>query len=203
VDGAVQEIAVGAGIATRDAAHLGRLLDGRLERLEPGFGFDRIALCAEVTEPLGAVQASIERRAAEEALAQLIDRLSQRLRVWRLAPRLSHWPEREVAVAPAFEVVTVPEGWPARPRPVRLLHRPVEVQAMALLPDAPPSLLRIGRTAQRVIHAEGPERLACEWWREERPARDYYRLEMASGARLWVCRIGFGAEARWFVHGYL
>jgi protein ImuB len=35
------------------------------------------------------------------------------------------------------------------------------------------------------------------------PARDYYRLEMASGARLWVCRIGFGAEARWFVHGYL
>lgn len=76
---------------------------------------------------------------------------------------------------------------------------------MALLPDAPPSLLRIGQASHRVRAAEGPERLEPEWWRDPpgRKARDYYRVELASGARLWVCRVGFGAEARWFIHGYL
>jgi protein ImuB len=203
VDGAVQELAVGAGMATRDAAHLLRLFAHRLERLEPGFGFEHLALAAETTERLGGVQAVSFGEARQEVLSQLLDRLSQRLSVWRLAPRLSHWPEREVAPVSAFEAVAVPEGWPARPRPVRLLHRPLEAQAMALLPDAPPSLLRLGRQAHRVLHAEGPERLEGEWWREDRHGRDYYRLELATGARLWVCRIGFGAEARWFVHGYL
>ena len=75
---------------------------------------------------------------------------------------------------------------------------------MALLPDAPPSLLRIGKLGHRVRAAEGPERLEPEWWREgDAPARDYYRVELASGVRLWVCRLGFGAEARWFLHGRL
>ena len=77
---------------------------------------------------------------------------------------------------------------------------------MALLPDAPPSLLRIGRVGHRVTRAEGPERFEPEWWRDrpERRLRDYYRVELASGARLWVCRVGFalpGEEARWFLHG--
>jgi protein ImuB len=76
---------------------------------------------------------------------------------------------------------------------------------VALLPDAPPSLLRIGRLGHRVHAAEGPERLEPEWWRdrEGRLGRDYYRVELASGARLWICRSGFGAAARWFLHGRL
>jgi protein ImuB len=32
--------------------------------------------------------------------------------------------------------------------------------------------------------------------------RDYYRVELSSGARLWVCRAGEpGAEAPWWLHG--
>jgi protein ImuB len=207
VDGAVQEVAVGTGLASRDPAHLGRLFAERLERLAPGFGFDRLALGAEVTEEMAGEQAGFMGAAAgllrREELGRLFDRLSQRVEVWRLAPAASHWPEREVTrVAPTARV-EVPPIWPRAPRPVRLLRRPLEVGAMALLPDAPPSLLRIGRQAHRVRAAEGPERLAPEWWRErpDRPGRDYYRVELASGARLWVCRSGFGAGARWFVHG--
>jgi protein ImuB len=88
---------------------------------------------------------------------------------------------------------------------LRLLRRPLEVGAVALLPDAPPSLLRIGRLGHRVHAAEGPERLEPEWWRdrEGRLGRDYYRVELASGARLWICRSGFGTAARWFLHGRL
>jgi protein ImuB len=204
VDGAVQEVAVGTGLASRDPAHLGRLFEQKLERLEPGFGFDRLALGAEATEAMTGLQGGFVKGAQEkEDLARLFDRLAQRVQVWRLAPAESHWPEREVTRIPPTATVLVPEGWPRAVRPVRLLRRPLEVGAMALLPDAPPSLLRIGKVGHRVRAAEGPERIEPEWWRArpDRPGRDYYRVELASGVRLWVCRSGFGAEARWFVQG--
>jgi protein ImuB len=206
VDGGVQEIGIGLHLASRDPAHMARLFAQRLEGLEPGFGFDRIQLGAEVTEEMAGVQAGFMGGALQqEELAQLLDRLAQRVEVWRLAPAASHWPEREVARVPATSVVQAPPGWPRAPRPLLLLRRPLEVGAMALLPDAPPSLLRIGRIGHRVRQAEGPERLDAEWWRDppDRPGRDYYRLELASGVRLWVCRSGFGEAARWFIHGRL
>ena len=211
VDGTVQEIAVGTGLASRDPAHLGRLFAQRLERLEPDCGYDRLALEAWQVEALAGAQSGLglgAREARREALAELLDRLSQRVRVWRPAPRASHWPEREVARVSAFESVTVPQGWAARPRPVRLLRRPLRVTAMAEVPDGPPRLVRLGRVSHRVLRAEGPERVEPEWWRDppERPMRDYYRVELATGARLWLCRVGFdapGAEARWYLHGYL
>jgi protein ImuB len=204
VDGAVQEVAIGTGLAARDPAHLGRLLAQKLERLEPGFGFERLALAAEVTEEMAGIQAGFVGGAARgEELARLFDRLAQRVQLWRLAPAESHWPEREAVRVPATTSLVIPPGWPRAPRPLRLLRRPLEVGAMALLPDAPPSLLRIGKLGHRVRAAEGPERLEPEWWRDDpgRPGRDYYRVELASGARLWVCRSGFGAAARWFIHG--
>jgi protein ImuB len=204
VDGAVLEVTVGVGLASRDPAHLGRLFAERLERLEPGFGLDRFALAAEVTEEMAGAQGGFVRGVLErEELARLFDRLAQRVQVWRLAPAASNWPEREVVRVAATATVVIPEGWPRAPRPLRLLRRPLEVGAMALLPDMPPSLLRIGTESHRVRQAEGPERLEPEWWRDPpgRPARDYYRVELASGTRLWVCRLGFGAEARWFLQG--
>ncbi|WP_245217024.1 Y-family DNA polymerase [Neoroseomonas nitratireducens] len=211
VDGEVQEIAIGTGLPARDPAHLARLFHGKLEILAPDCGFERLALAALATDPMGSAQDSLTqsgRTARREDLAQLLDRLSQRLSVWRLAPRASHWPERAVQRVGAFEAVSVPEGWAARHRPVRLLHRPLYISAVALLPDAPPSLLRIGRQAHRVVRAEGPERVEPEWWRDRtgRKLRDYYRVELASGARLWVCRGGLaepGEEPRWVLHGHL
>ncbi|CAH0229419.1 DNA polymerase Y family protein [Roseomonas sp. CECT 9278] len=210
VDGAVQEVAIGTGLATRDPQHLARLFHGKLEGLEPECGYDRITLEAPVADPMAGVQNGLGttgRSARREELAQLLDRLSQRLPVWRLAPRASHWPERAVRRVGAFDEMEDFDGWSARPRPLRLLRRPPFIGAMALLPDAPPSLLRIGREAHRVVRAEGPERFEPEWWRDraDRKLRDYYRVELASGARLWVCRIGLvepGGEARWALHGH-
>jgi protein ImuB len=206
VDGGVQEIGIGLHLASRDPAHMDRLFAQRLEELEPGFGFDRFQLGAEVTEEMVGTQAGFMGGALQqEELAQLLDRLAQRVEVWRLAPTASHWPEREVARVSATSVVQAPPGWPRARRPLLLLRRPLEVGAMALLPDAPPSMLRIGRIGHRIRHAEGPERLEAEWWRDppDRPGRDYYRVELASGVRLWVCRSGVGEAARWFVHGRL
>jgi protein ImuB len=90
---------------------------------------------------------------------------------------------------------------------VRLLRRPIPVQVMAVLPDDPPFQLRFGRQGHRVLHAEGPERFEPEWWRDrpDRLFRDYYRVELSSGARLWVCRAGFTRDdkaAPWYIHGH-
>jgi protein ImuB len=58
-----------------------------------------------------------------------------------------------------------------------------------------------------VTSAQGPERIADEWWRSEADGltRDYYCLENASGQRFWLYREGlYGRETGdpcWFVHG--
>jgi protein ImuB len=61
----------------------------------------------------------------------------------------------------------------------------------------------------RVARADGPERLAPEWWRdpapEDRATRDYYRVEDEAGRRFWLYRLGLygsGAEPRWYLHGF-
>jgi len=221
VDSAVQSVAIGTGLPAREPRHFARLFRDRLETLEPGFGFDRLALEAPLAEAMAGTQGSlpqgssdgrdgIDAAARQQALAQLLDRLGQRLPVWRPAPRLSHWPERAIARASAFASIETPPGWPGpAPRPVRLLRRPIALEAIALLPDAPPSLLRAGRTSWRVRRAEGPERIEPEWWRDPRPdrlPRDYYRVELTTGTRLWVCRSGLpGADTapRWWLHGRL
>lgn len=209
VDGDVQEVAIGTGLASRDPRHLARLFHGKLERLAPECGFDRITLETPHADPLTGLQEDLgtaERSTRREELAQLLDRLSQRLPVWRLAPRPSHWPERAMARVDAFATVEVPPGWAPRPRPVRLLRRPVFLEVMAEVPDGPPFRLRLGRLWHRVLSAEGPERIEPEWWRDrpDRLSRDYYRIALDSGARLWVCRTGpMGPEARWVLHGHL
>jgi protein ImuB len=59
------------------------------------------------------------------------------------------------------------------------------------------------------MRADGPERIADEWWRpgassEVDAIRDYYRVEDEEGRRFWLFRAGLHGgdrEPRWFVHG--
>jgi len=215
VDGAVQEIVVGTGMPSREPAHLGRLFAEKLGWLEPGLGFERMASEAWATDPmpagrqqgfgLGGTEARDAAREAE-ALGQLLDRLGQRgLRVRRVAPVASHWPERMVrALDPHASVPPMPPGWAARwpAMPVLLLRRPEPLEAVLMpLPDGLPLRLRWRGEVHRVLHAEGPRRLEPEWWRDRSDLlrRDYHRVELSSGVRLWVYRAG----ERWLLHGHL
>ncbi|GJE35270.1 DNA polymerase IV [Methylobacterium oxalidis] len=114
-----------------------------------------------------------------------------------------------------FEPVTrVSLHWPGpdqglRPRPLVLFERSEATEVVALAPEGPPERFRWRRRLHRVAHAEGPERVAPEWWRgpgKSGPAktRDYYVVECESGRRLWLYRDGAhatGEPAGWFVHG--
>ena len=57
--------------------------------------------------------------------------------------------------------------------------------------------------------ADGPERVAGEWWLrdgERRAVRDYWAVEDEEGRRFWLYRRGDGADPAtgdlgWFLHG--
>ncbi len=93
-------------------------------------------------------------------------------------------------------------------RPLRLFERPEPVDAIAEVPDGPPVRFRWRRVTHEVVHAEGPERIAMEWWRDDAGrslTRDYFRVEDRAGHRFWLYREGlFGSETdrpQWYMHG--
>ncbi|MFM9841826.1 MAG: Y-family DNA polymerase [Dongiaceae bacterium] len=228
VDGSLQRLAIGTSRPSRDAAALQRLFAQQIEKIDPGFGIEAMALAAAMAEPLTALQmvlkkasqpvrhvperlstiSSICTKEDTAALAPLIDTLANRLgfaNVRRLVPRESHIPERAVAaVAPFAE--GQPSTWPLLPpRPLRLFPRPHPVEAMALLPDHPPVMFRWQSRLHRIRRAEGTERLEPEWWRpedESRRWRDYFRVEGEDGRRFWLFREGLPPDGgRWYLHG--
>jgi protein ImuB len=75
------------------------------------------------------------------------------------------------------------------------------------VPDGPPIRFRWRRVLHAVIRADGPERIAPEWWRtpEGTATRDYYRVEDENGRRFWLYRDGLydreTGTPRWFLHG--
>jgi protein ImuB len=219
VDGEATIIDIGLTRPTRDPQHVARLLDLKLERVtsdvEAGFGFETLNLAVATAEPMQDWQAELipdaEGMAGSEQSAALIDRLRQRLgphSVRRMEPVESHLPERAEKSA---SVIGDAPAWPApdaaRPHPLVLLPKaePVEDVA-ALVPEGPPRRFRWRGALHHVAQAQGPERIAGEWWRDGRqPTRDYYLVEDETGHRFWIYRAGlYGREtdqAQWFMHG--
>ena len=92
------------------------------------------------------------------------------------------------------------------PRPLLMLPRPEAAEVVALIPEGPPRQFRWRGVLHQVAEAQGPERIAPEWWRRTGEAtRDYYVVEDADGRRFWLYRAGlYGRDEgipRWFVHG--
>lgn len=213
LDGGRRVVAIGTARPNRDPAHLQDLLAPHLDKLDLGLGVETVALAAPVTEPLSASQVALMGdNDSSSDLATLVDRLAGRLGlagVIRLAPRDSHRPERSVATVPALAPHTRTPWRADIVRPPRLFPRPEPVEAMAMVPDAPPLRFHWRGRPHRVTRTEGPERIAAEWWRESRAPdsnnwRDYYRVEDQAGARFWLYRhgpYGPGGQAKWYLHG--
>jgi protein ImuB len=216
VDRTRQAICIGTARASRRPDHLARLLDEQLERIDPGLGIEAMRLVAPLTEPLAFEQPRaglIGDASAGADVSVLVDRLVNRLggrKVYRAAPVESDVPERSVRRVGPLSPPTK-AGWPpALPRPARLLKPPQPVEALAMLPDNPPAQFIWRRKRHRVRHADGPERIAGEWWatdRERSAVRDYWQVEDEDGRRFWLFRSGDAVDPatgdlRWFVHGF-
>jgi protein ImuB len=237
VDGRVERIRLGTARPSRDPRHLAALFKERLDTVDPGLGVEDMILAAFAVEPLPAEQIDMAGHSGDHEAggsAPLIDRLGNRLglaAVSRFEARESHIPERASVRVPAASPsppslrsgpspALRERGDPARwagwvrvslkpPRPIRLFDPPEPIEAFWLLPDDPPFRFTWRRRGHRVMRADGPERIADEWWRPEGSAaidaiRDYYRVEDEEGRRFWLFRAGFHCgdrEPRWFVHG--
>ena len=150
-----------------------------LGELDPGFGVELMILAAPEIEVWTGTQDTLPESGilatslAEDGTIDLADRLALRLgeeNVVRLLPRDSHLPER-VQTAAGVSVKPAPAGAWRRvadlkgARPTRLLQRPEPIEVTAFVPDDPPMTFQWRRHAHRIVRAEGPERLADEWWR--------------------------------------
>ena len=249
VDGETLPITIGTSQPVRDAGHLWRLFKEHFGAIDAGFGIDVMVLGARATETLAVEQADLAnsvgkgRRLAagqiasdegvEARMSPLVDQLANRLgaaNVVRLASHESYLPERAVYAVPVLKAGrdarqrawgSGPAWFVNRPRPVSLFHPPQPLEAMAPVPDDPPVLFRWRRVVHRVAYADGPERIAPEWWEEafgvRKPplagmpesalTRDYYRVEDVDGGRFWLYRNGLyrpdqsGETPRWYLHG--
>ena len=214
VDYRVERVTIGTSRPNRDAGHLMRLFAPQIETIAPDLGIEAMQIKALATEALIPDQLDFQGAGPGDPAAPLIDRLANRLgagNVLRLVPFASHVPERAMRAMPALVAPQALGTWPAgRPRPIRLLAWPDPVEVMAPVPDDPPLSFRWRRVVHRVRHAEGPERIAAEWWRDpdaagEDETRDYYRVEDESGRRFWLYRRGLyraDTPPRWFLHGF-
>jgi protein ImuB len=221
VDGAVRRLSVATSKPQRDTRALCRLFKERFssltDELDPGFGYDVIRLSVTTAEKAHVAQKDIVSNATgSDDIAHLIDRLGVRFglrRVMRFALQETHIPEFAVINVPAREFAEAPAMAPEQDvdgpaRPLRLFEKPEEIEAIAEVPDGPPARFRWRRVSHEIAHAEGPERIAMEWWRDDKGrslTRDYFRVEDSGGHRFWLYREGlFGSETtqpRWFVHG--
>jgi protein ImuB len=224
---------VDTGQAVTQAEVIDRLFRERLDALsdplDPGFGFDLVRLSASRTEIVVQQQHDLDAHVHDnDELAALIDRIAARIgshRVVAYLPQDTHIPERAELPVPAQQNLAAASqaAWQPREdepplRPLRLFERPEEIQVIAQVPDGPPARFVWRRASHAVVRAEGPERIAMEWWRSDGQAqgrgltRDYFRVEDEAGLRFWVYRDGLydrehdaktgqPVQPSWFMHG--
>lgn len=222
VDGKVSFLNVHSAKPLRHANQIARLFFERLTKLHDdldlGFGFDLIRLEVLRSDTFDNQQTDlVDGKQHQGQYDDLVNRLSARLgsnRVQHFSYTKTHIPEREFAYAnnvhstsaanydlefkPVHQLIT---------RPAILFDRPEPIETIAQIPDGPPMLFRWRKVFYDVAKSEGPERIACEWWRDGRGAktRDYFRVEDRQGYRFWLFRHGlYERETNhpdWYMHG--
>lgn len=103
------------------------------------------------------------------------------------------WPKAQPRLRPPSR----PRTWRMEgPRPLLLLHPPERVEVA----EAPMGLRWRGRQFS-IDWMAGPERIRPDWWQARvGPTRDYYRVQLADGRRVWLFRTA-DMRGHWYLHG--
>ncbi|MEL6689240.1 MAG: DNA polymerase Y family protein [Pseudomonadota bacterium] len=210
-DGTSQIIEVGLARPSAQPDRMRPLLNMKIAEIDAGFGIDMLRLLAPVHEPIRPEQhRRLHGTKAPEQVNEiddLIGRLGARIgleAITRRHPASSHIPEKSaLTLAAAFSEPAT--DWPrdTPPRPLTLF--PVELVEAPEAPSLPASFKWRGRWMTTKA-ARGPERIAPEWWLDERPwrtgTRDYWQVDTHEGVRLWLYFAHGGAQTGgWFCHG--
>lgn len=149
-----------------------------------------------------------------EQRAELLNTMSARLgppHIRRAVLHDSHIPERTYSYASLEsgaldDGLTLPCHAPELERPnlpPYFFEEPERIDAMALLPDRPPSWIKWRKERLRIVSGSEAERIGTEWWhaRVSRDVgqRDYFKVQDDRGRWLWVfCE---RSSMQWFVQG--
>lgn len=211
-----QSLEVALARPSWDMDRIRPLLLMRMSDIDAGFGIDLIRLEVIQSEPvfahqhkghLQAHQTVTEQLASDTGLDDLIGRLGARIgleSLTRAHPAASHIPEKTSTVLSAAWSDPASD-WPKADRPRPLVMFPPEVVQAHNDPFPPQEFRWRGRRLKRV-GAVGPERISPEWWLDD-PAwrsgvRDYWRVEVETGERLWLYYAHGGAmSGGWFCQG--
>ncbi len=195
VDQETVTLDIGLARPMRDPDRIAGLFEKGVSEIDAGFGIEVMRLVSYLTEPLAPEQIGPNTDMAHDAaLADLLSRVGNRLgfdRVLRLLPGHSKIPERSHIIASAAYSAAEPvppQRGPQRPI-ILFAPEPVTVRGGAQ-PGHPPARFSWRRMTFTVLRADGPERIAPEWWFDD-PAwrtglRDYWRIETREGPRLWL-----------------
>ena len=215
-DQTMQSVEVGLARPSADMALIRQLLVIKLEDIKVEFGIDVLRVVAAQTEPIYAHQhkgkikagpAVAARLSQNTELDDLIGKLGARIgleAITRLHPGDSHIPEKASQVLAA--AWSMPQmDWPIVLRARPLIYFQPEPIVAAEVPKVPLHFKWRGQSHE-LQSAQGPERIAPEWWLEERAwrngTRDYWRVVTKSGDRLWLYFAHGGAiSGGWFCHG--
>lgn len=173
-DGTLVSVDISTARPVNTSNHIIRLFNERLDGIDPGYGIDLLMLEASRTGPMDesaiALSGDLAARDTDPvALSALADRITAKLGegvVKVTAFQASHRPDRaeqkctfqgNLPKRPAFNTQ-------AGPRPLRILRQPEHVQVLAEVPEGPPLRFVWRRVARKVVKADGPERIAPEWW---------------------------------------
>jgi len=230
VDGHLEHLSIGTSRLCQQADHLALLFQESLSRLhddlDTGYGIDLMTMAADNVEEMDDEQnilpvplTNFEREShtnSTQEIDRLLDRFGNRFgfdKVTRPVPTESYIPENATRSVPIFTKKTA-LNWQSRnpypPRPFLLFSPPELITVLAQVPDGPPLRFKWRRLQHHITRAEGPERLAPEWWaiKDDQKlvqTRDYYRVEDAAGHRFWLYRDGlYNREQdtpRWYVQG--
>ncbi|WP_404308624.1 Y-family DNA polymerase [Neorhodopirellula lusitana] len=129
-------------------------------------------------------------------------------------PMSSHRARSTAKTKPAhrqFGISGSPQATDLGRRPLELLKQPAAITAFeseSKSEDAGsksfPVAFRIRGRNRNVVQRWGPERIETRWWNGPLIRRDYYRVELQDGGRVWVfCDLAsLDAAKRWFLHGH-
>jgi len=211
VDGKIEKIEIETSAASRHSQHLFKLFELKIATMEPALGIELFTLEAKKVEHLVAEQEVlwIERAGVGHVeVAELLDKIKTKWGdhcVKRYIPEAHYWPERSFKTTSSLQEMPGMEWSLIRPRPIRILTKPEKIEVTAPVPDYPPMLFRYRGKVHTVKKADGPERIAHEWWLEDNEHRDYYCVEDAEGQRYWLFRVGHYNEGKlniWYLHGF-
>ena len=220
VDGRLDKLIVSTSQTNRDKSIFSKLFFEKFNNFVLDSGVDVITLEAtkvDIYQPLQPDLISQSDRINSE-ISVLVDRLVNRFgssSVIRRSLQESYSPERSETTFPVssnlhYSKITQSIGSSFKNtltvRPLYLLQRPEYIEPLTECNRPLPFQFRWRHTLVNVRRANGPERIAPEWWLVEDyyKTRDYFRIEDSDGRRYWLFKERMKQSKKkpsWYLHG--